>query len=403
MRKISLILSTAAIISMLQLNPALAEETFSDKFKESISISTVLPEAAGITESMKLSINDSIRYMKETNREYWKLENSIKELEESRKNAGDAKDSAELALDLPLGTESRLNSPDAYLNAILSKNNYYTKQISLNIEVLRKQIEQMDKSIEIGAKSLYYKVLASESAVEINKSSLKQAEEQLRVIQLKFNQGTATRIDVLDAEKAVQESKADLDSSIDSLKLVKLELLYSLGFPMDTEIVLTDMVLKYEPTSERDLNTAIEAAKTDRIEILKAQNNLVLQQIETHSVKSYYTPNLAIYKRAVNNLEDSKLAVPNSYKEVELDVRKCYQTFVESENSLLNMDKTLDLAEESERVTEIMFNNGLATVLDVLKANTTLKEAQTGRYNALVEYNINKMIFENINIISSSN
>jgi len=166
---------------------------------------------------------------------------------------------------------------------------------------------------------------------------------------------------------------------------------------------LTDMVLKYEPTSERDLNTAIEAAKTDRIEILKAQNNLVLQQIETHSVKSYYTPNLAIYKRAVNNLEDSKLAVPNSYKEVELDVRKCYQTFVESENSLLNMDKTLDLAEESERVTEIMFNNGLATVLDVLKANTTLKEAQTGRYNALVEYNINKMIFENINIISSSN
>lgn len=403
MNKIRIILLASAIVSLIQLNPVLAEETIHDKTEESILISSEVTEAVGITDSMELSLVDSIRYMKQTSREYWKLQNSIKELEESRKSAGDAKNLAELALDMPLGTGSGLSSPDAYLNAILSKNNYYTKQISLNVEVLRKKIDQLDKSIEISAKTLYYKLLASETTIDINKSSLRKLEEQLRVIQLKFNQGNATRLDVLNAEAAVQKSKSDLDSSVDSYELEKLSLLSSIGLPMDTEIVLSDSVLKYEAIGDVNLNEAIEAAKNDRVEILTAKNNLILQELKTHSVKAYYTSNLSVYKNAVYSLEDAQIAVPNTYKSVELDVRKSYQKLINSENSLLNAEKSVELAEETEKVTQLLYSNGMATTLDLLTAESSLKSAQAGKYNALVNYNINKMIFDNINIISSSN
>lgn len=306
-------------------------------------------------------------------------------------------------MDLPLGTASGLNSPDAYLNAILAKNNYYTKQISLNVEVLRKKVNQLDKSIEISAKTLYYKLLVAETTIDINKSSLKKLEEQLRVIQLKCNQGNATRLDVLNAETAVQKSESDLDYSLDSYELEKLNFLSSLGLLLDTKIVLSDRILKYEPTGDVDLNGAIEAAKRDRVEILTAKNNLILQEIKTHSVKAYYTSNLSVYKNAIYSLVDAQLAVPNAYKAIELDVRTSYLNLNNSENSLLNAEESVKLAEESEKVTKLLYDNGMATSLDLLTAESSLKSAQAGKYNALVNYNISKMKFDNINIISSSN
>lgn len=65
MNKICLILLTSAIVSLIQLNPVLAE-TMADKTEESILTSSEITEAVGITDSMELSLDDSIRYMKQT-------------------------------------------------------------------------------------------------------------------------------------------------------------------------------------------------------------------------------------------------------------------------------------------------------------------------------------------------
>ena len=239
-------------------------------------------------------------------------------------------------------------------------------------------------------------------AIEINQAKLNKATEQLRVVNLKFDNGSATKAEVLNGEMAVQQAKTDLDTAIDELNTAKLNLLNRLDLPLDKEIVLTEKELSYVPTEKLDLNEAIEKAKEERPEILTAENNLKLQEIKTHADTAYYTANMWQHTVAVKQLEDAELDVPQAYKDVELDVRKAYLNLVEAERALINMNKTLELARESSRINKLLYENGMATSLDVLDADTNLAQAEIGQYQLLAAYNMNKMVFDNSNLIGTT-
>jgi len=107
-------------------------------------------------------------------------------------------------------------------------------------------------------------------------------------------------------------------------------------------------------------------------------------------------------KAAVEKLKDAELNVPQAYKDVELDVRKSYLNLVKAERALVNMDKTVELAKEASRINKLLYENGMAASTDVLVADTNLAQAEIGRYQLLISYNINKLMFDNSNLIGSS-
>ncbi|MDD2494501.1 MAG: TolC family protein, partial [Tissierellia bacterium] len=355
-------------------------------------------------KSMELTIEDAVKIAKENSREMWKIDDGLKEIKESRKNAKDQKETVETMISKSL-TEGFTPEEQQYMNnyvtALLSKNNYYITYADLKTKEIEKNREVINVGIEIETKSLYYQVLVTEKTIEINEGNLNKAKEQLRVINLKFNNGTATRAEVLNGEMAVQRAQTELDSSIDDLEMAKLNLLNKLDLPFDMELTLTDKNLEYVPISDIDLKAVIEKAKTDRPEILTANNDLELQKIETHAYTAYYTSNLRQHKSAVEKLKDAELNVPKVYKNVELDVRKTYLNLVKAERAILNMDKTVEIAKEAARINKLLYDNGMTTSLDVLEADTNLAQAEISRYQLLVSYNINKMMFDNCNLIGS--
>lgn len=349
-------------------------------------------------EVLELSMNDAIKMAIEANIEMWEIDKSIGELQDLK---GQGNDFKELYEELNEGPLLPGSSGYDYVTLILSKNNFFSKNAELRTEELQKGKEQLLKGIEIDTVSTYYKVLVAEKTIEINQSKLNKANEQLRVVNLKFNNGSATKAEVLNAEMAVQQAKTDLDSAIDDLNIAKLDLLNKIDLPFTQEIVLTDIELSYIPTTELDLDKSIETAKVERLEIITAENNLELQKIETHAYKSYYTSNLWQNKVYTKKLEDAEINVPRAYKDVELDVRKSYLNLVKAERSLVNMDKTVELAKEAARINKLLYDNGMATNLDVLEANTGLAQAEIGHYQLLAVYNINKLMFDNSNILGS--
>ncbi|HBC32042.1 MAG TPA: hypothetical protein DC024_12475 [Clostridiales bacterium] len=349
-------------------------------------------------EVLELSMNDAIKMAIEANIEMWEIDKSIGELQDLK---GQGNDFKELYEELNEGPLLPGSSGYDYVTLILSKNNFFSKNAELRTEELQKGKEQLLKGIEIDTVSTYYKVLVAEKTIEINQSKLNKANEQLRVVNLKFNNGSSTKAEVLNAEMAVQQAKTDLDSAIDDLNIAKLDLLNKIDLPFTQEIVLTDIELSYIPTTELDLDKSIETAKVERLEIITAENNLELQKIETHAYKSYYTSNLWQNKVYTKKLEDAEINVPRAYKDVELDVRKSYLNLVKAERSLVNMDKTVELAKEAARINKLLYDNGMATNLDVLEANTGLAQAEIGHYQLLAVYNINKLMFDNSNILGS--
>jgi len=353
-----------------------------------------------------LSMEDAVRIATENSREMWKIDDAIAQVKEARKDAKNAKDLAELIMGMSLPEIQAVFGPEFDVTSnqverILAKNNYYIIYADTQQEQLEKSREVLLAGIEIETKSLYYNVLLAEKSIEINKINLSKAEEQLRVVNLKFNNGSATKAEVLNAEMAVQKAKTELDSAMDDYNIAELNLLNKLQLPFDTKLTLTDKEFTYVPTEEINLTEAIEQAKAERPEILTAENNLELQKIETHAYTAYYTSNLRQHKAAKEKLKDAELNVPQAYKDIELDVRKSYLNLIKAERALINMEKTLELAKEAARINQLLYDNGMATNLDVLEANAGLAQAEIGRYQLLVAYNISKLMFDKSNIFGS--
>ncbi len=396
-RKISFLLAMALMLGTLT-NVALAEDAVPADTDE---INEAVEEESGVLE---LSMDEAVKLATESDREMWKIDDGIKQAQDARRSGKSAKDQAEMLMDLSLDAISAMgiDITNNYVDKLLAKNDYYTKLADTQMEQLEKNRELLLKGIEISTKSLYYNVLLAEKSIEINEAKLNKANEQLRVVNLKFDNGSATKAEVLNGEMAVQQAKTDFDSAMDDLNMAKLDLLNKLDLPFDQEIVLTDTELTYVPTSEIDLDAVIEKAKEERPEILKAENDLELQEIETHAYKAYYTSNLRQHKAAVEKLKDAELNIPQAYKDVELDVRKAYLNLIKAERSLVNMDKTVELATEAARINKLLYDNGMATSLDVIDADTNLAQAEIGRYKMLSAYNISKLMFDNSNLMGSS-
>lgn len=402
-RKIAMLMSMVLLLSTIQMNFAFADGGTDTKIEDTENINN---EEAVVEESkaMELSIEDAVKLAKESSREMWKIDDGLKEIKDSRKDASKAKDTAETMMDKSLTDDlsmEELQFKSDYVKSLMAKNSYYVTYADKKTKEIEKNRELLNVGIEIETKRLYYLVLVAEKTIEVNQGNLSKAEEQLRVINLKFNNGSATKAEVLNGEMAVQSAQTDLDSSKEDLEVAKLDLLNKLDLPFDTEIVLTDKELNYVPTVDINLEEALEKAKIDRPEILTAQNNLELQKIETHVYTAYYTSNLRENKAAIEKLKDAELNVPQAYKDVELDVRKSYLALVKAERALVNMDETVELAKESSRINKLLYENGMAASTDVIVADTNLAQAEIRRYQQLVAYNISKMMFDNSNLIGS--
>ncbi len=356
-----------------------------------------------VAETKELSIEEAVQLARDSSREMWKLLDALEEIKVSRKQAKDAKELAETIMAMPLEvlSDNKIDITNDYVSKLMAKNGYYIVYADTQTKEVEKNIEKYKIGIEIETKSLYYNALIAEKSIEINKANLNKLNEQLRVITLKYNNGTATKSEVLNGQIAVQKAQTELDSANDDLEMAKLNLLNKINLPFSTVLILKDKSLTYIPTKDLNLTASIEAAKLQRPEILKANNALTLQEIETHVYTAYYTSNLRQNKAAKEKLKDAQLNVPQAYKNVELDVRKNYLKLVESERALVNMNKSVELAKELARINKLLYANGMATSLDVLTAETQLTEAEIGAYQMLVSYNINKMMFDNSNLITA--
>ncbi len=342
---------------------------------------------------LELTIDEAVKLAIENSSEIWKIDSEIAEAKDLVRVQSNTKSDLKDKMDR-MNEFGIMIPSDNYVNVMLTEKGYYTKAAKMQLTLTEYGKEQLLKGIEINVKSAYYKVLLAQKAVMLNEKKLKEAEDQLKILEVKFENGTATKLDILQGELAVNQASTDIDNAEDSLALELLSFKNTLGLQLDKEVILTEDI-EYIPLEETDIDKLINQAKEQRIEILQAKETLEVQKIEHEAYTSYYTSLNWKYKNAVRNLDYAEKSLENSYKDVELDVRKKYLELVKAERALNNMDTTIELSKEAVRITGLFYEYGMATALEVLDADTKLTEAEIGRYQLLVSYNIAKMMFNN--------
>lgn len=379
------IIAIACAAALVLSFPAFATEGV-----EAVTTSIV---TTSVETEMELTLEDAQNLAIENSYAVSSLFRNIENTKELINDQEELQEDMENLLKLPL-TYLPDSITDDFVNKLLIKKGYGVKGAETQLTVLENTIGQTEEAIKIGALTTYYQVLLAQKTIELNSSSYQNELSHLNIAQIKYETGVITKLDLLQQELAVNTSKTDLDNALDTLEIKKLEFNNTVGLELGENVKFVSGVENGEMTT-LGIEAAVEQAFVNRPESVNKWAEYELEEVEHSAITSYYTSRNRQYKYAEEELKETMHNYEQSFRDIELDVRTKYLELVKSERALKNMDETITLSRESLRVTKLFFEYDMATIQDVSDSETRLKQAEIGKYQLLVGYNISRVMFEN--------
>ncbi len=271
----------------------------------------------------------------------------------------------------------------------------------------------------------YYKAREFSKVIDENVGQMK---AHLRDVGLQMDQGMATKNDVLKVQ--VQLSDAEL-RQIDAGNAVRLSMIglsSTIGIPLSTEISLLTEI-EFQPKSYPDLSSLINKALENRPELkamafrvkageagVAAARSGWFPQIYLTGNYYYARPNSRIFPtldafkdtwdvgvsvgldiwnwgmtvhqtdQAEAQLAQAKDGAGQLQDAITLELTQTYQNLTQAKERISVARKTVEQAEESYRITDERFKEGLALNTDLLDAEFVLLQARLNRTQALVDY-----------------
>lgn len=316
-----------------------------------------------------------------------------------------------LSFSLPLFTSGRLTS------------NF--KQAKYNLLSTEEAARQSTHLTVYNTKKAFYGVLLGREFVKVAEEAVEVAEKHYRNVKNLYEVGMASKFDLLRSEVELANLKPQLIRARNSLNIAELGLKTLLGLDLSQPIELEGNLRfePYEPDLEECLAKALqnrpelsqiryqEQMAGEMVKLARAANLPSLAVAGTYNFwadqfnfqkdnwQSYYTINLVLTVPLFNGFAASARVAQSRamIRELELtrkgleeairfEVRQAILNLKEARESLLSQGKNVEQAQESLRIAELNFSEGLATTLDVSSAQAALTQAKTNYSQALYDY-----------------
>jgi outer membrane protein TolC len=314
------------------------------------------------------------------------------------------------------------------------------KATSVYKDLAIKSVTQSKQQVAENVTKAYYGILVNEKRMGLLSLNLARLDTLLKETRELNKQGFVEKIDVQRLDVQANNLRTELEN-VNRLQELSYSLLkFQMGYPMEEPIKVTESLEKIE-LATFNLNTAGEFSYANRIEysILQTQENLA--ELDLKSIKAGYLPRLVLnanygYNAGANAFSDLMtkqwfdnaavtvaLQIPifdgfsKKYKAVQSannlqKVRQSYgllkssidmqrsQASITMKNALESMKEqkaNLDLANEISRVTRVKYQQGVGSNLEVLNAESSIKESQANYFTALYNALIAKVEVEKAN------
>ena len=314
------------------------------------------------------------------------------------------------------------------------------KASSVYKDLAVKSITQSKQQVAENVTKAYYGILVNEKRQSLLALNVARLDTLLKETRELNKQGFVEKIDVQRLDVQANNLRTELDN-VNRLQELSYSLLkFQMGFPMEEPIKLSETLEKVE-LATFNLNAAGDFNYSNRIEysILQTQENLA--ELDLKSIKAGYLPRLLLnanygYNAGANGFSDLvtkpwfdnaavtvALQIPifdgysKKYRAIQSannlqKVRQSYsllkssidlqrsQASITMKNALESMKEqkaNLELANEISRVTRVKYQNGVGSNLEVLNAETSIKESQANYFTALYNALIAKVEVEKAN------
>jgi outer membrane protein len=314
---------------------------------------------------------------------------------------------------LPLFTGGRLTS--GYRSAKFS---YLSTQESAR---------QTTNETVLNVKRGYYNYLLAKQLVGVTEEALSLAEKTLQNVRNMYEVGMSSRLDLLRVEVRVANLKPPVIQARNNVAVAELSLKTLLGLDVAQPVeVVGEMT--YAPVQvnldesiakalqnrpelsqiqyQRDIaGEMIKMARADLLPTLAvsgAYNTWADKFIFTKNTwQNFYSFNLVLNVPIFNGLQvpakvaeskalirEIEFAEKGLINNIKFEVQAAYLTMINAQEALLSQGKNIDAAQESVRVAELNYNEGLITITDLGAAQVALSDARINYLRAIYEYDV---------------
>ncbi|MFD2368405.1 TolC family protein [Brevibacillus sp. GCM10020057] len=255
------------------------------------------------------------------------------------------------------------------------------------------QVNATESKIKLGAQQAYYNLIFAQDDLELKKQSLSRAQTQLKVAKAAFDVGTKAKTDVLQAEMGLAGAQANLTSAQNAVEVARMDLNDFLGVDLTKQWKVVSVNKQTAPI-KITLEQAQEEALSKRIEMTKVQEELNLAELNVKLIEEYSALSTYQGRVARNNMEKAKLAIEEQKRAINKEVAQAYLNLKAALEAIDYQKKAKDSAAESYRLTNLRFENGLATTLEVIQAEEELSNRENQYQKAVLQYNLAVVNFE---------
>ncbi len=235
-------------------------------------------------------------------------------------------------------------------------------------------------------KTDFYTVLQLENMLNIAEEGLESALRQLNVAEMKFEAGTVTRLDVIQASRNVLNSEAGVVQAGHGLDLAVLKFRQSLGLALDADVrpaAEAFEVVERSVDLEEDLRFALE----NREEIRQLRVAVEVARKSVELADNEYTPALEL-RMARLQLEQTMVQFEQVKQLLTLEMRQSYIAMQDARQRIPVLEKGVEEAQELLRLSELMYDADMITANDMQDAQLAVMAARNDLVSAITDFNI---------------
>jgi outer membrane protein len=290
-------------------------------------------------------------------------------------------------------------------------------------DIAREDVELQRQLIALAVKEAYTNVLFAQRLIRLNTQALERAELNLRVARGAYDLGVRPRSDVVRAEVDVANASLDLSRARNAERLAGVALSAAMGIRVARPLNILDNLV-YAPVvldAAQLLQEALERRPEFRQAKLRAeaaQANVqrafrdffpdvtgsgayggtgpsVSERQETWTVTLTLSwpffdggTRIARYREANATLGAERARIQAVELDVIREVEQAVLTVTEAEERIETARKAVNLALENFRLTQVRFNLGIGTIIELTDAQFALTQAHNTEAQALADFRI---------------
>ncbi len=313
-----------------------------------------------------LSLEESIEYTLEHSEDlaliYDKVELSKQALDEAQDQYNELQRGE-------LNTSSMDNLKRALIN-----NQYYIMSAQLDYDKAIEEYESAKEQISYDATQKFYQLLLAQDNLESATTSYTRAQDSLKIVNLKYQLGDATSLDVVQAKNSLVEAENDMQTQKESLHIKQMEWYLFLGLSYDedvqsegtwTNLSIPDLTEFVNPS---EFGEVVEESFT----VKSAAEELDLEALQYESFLNIYRKVNKDYEQYKYQYDQAENSYQESLNQTWLAIYSDYYNLQEKNRSYLESEANLAYQEDIYRLQELKYSLGEVSLDSLLSAEQTL-------------------------------